>query len=358
GYALVQTSWYETARPAERAVDLAWTHGVPRLHAEGFRTADSAFLAGLALTSAAGLGQPQARAGALQQLLLQTKKAVADGTGSVVHLAALWRLAVADTAVLGGDPVGVVVTQVSHYVNNKLPLAFAEHLLGGCRGDAWLSERREQLRILLLERAFEAGLEVRDLTAIGQAAPSLRRTLRTDDADGLARLRLLWSMRPRRPWDRCGQAVTAFDLAGSDSRAGRLKQVPDLLLEATEPPAVLLTNRGLAFQGKVFAELPRRIEVRRAGKREYELQVDDQRLLMPDHPGRWVIHFQRWCQFFFQEFLPELPKVHLWQAPNAPPLTMHVAVRCPECRHALLTRAGELAAEVNPEAFGLSAAGE
>src|SRR5437660_5725996 len=41
--------------------------------------------------------------------------------------------------------------------------------------------------------------------------------------------------------------------------------------------------------------------------------------------------------YYFQEFLPEVAAVHGWQAPNAPSLTTQVAVRCPECRRALLT---------------------
>lgn len=352
-YYSVHVRWREPGPALERAVDYAWSLFVPRLHEHGFRTADSAFLASLALTSA-GHGRPEVRADILQRLLTETKKAVAAGTGSVSDLAALWRLAVADAATMGDDPVGILVTQVTHYFHNKLPLAFVEHLLAGCRDDAWLVRRREELRILLLERAFESSLEVRELTAISQAAPALRAVLRADDTDSLARLRLLWSMRPRRPWDRCGPATTAFDLASSERGSARLQRFPDLLLGELASPGVALVGRVLVFQDTTFSEAPRRIEVRRNDRDEQELLVDGRVLSLPARPGDVVIRFQRWCQFFFQEFLPELPRVYEWRAPNSPPLTTQVATRCPECRRALLTHVGELATEVEPAAFGLA----
>ena len=334
--------------PADRAVDYAWTLFVPRLHARGFSMPDSSFLAALALTSASGHGRVELRAEVVQRVLNDTKKAVAAGTGSVAHLAALWRLAAADTARTGGDPVLLVVTQAGHYFDSKLPLAFAEHLLSGCRHDAWAAAHLERLRVLLCERAFEAGLEVRDLTAIGQAAPALGDILRTHDADNLARLRLLWSVRPRRPWDRHGDALTAFDVAVDRAAGSRFLQAyPDLLLLVRQPP-VLLCGRGLVFQGQLFREPPRRADIK------LSLPLDDPSSHLADDPEQLRDRLERWSRYYFQEFLPEVAAVHHWQAPNAPSLTTQVAVRCPECRRALLTRAGDMAVLVDAEAFGLT----
>ncbi|HEV3263045.1 MAG TPA: hypothetical protein VG013_39795 [Gemmataceae bacterium] len=355
----VQFSWRQDQQTlADRAVDYAWTLFVPRLHARGFSMPDSSFLAALALTSAAGHGRVEARGEIVQRLLNDTKKAFAAGTGSVVHLAALWRLAAADTARSGGDPVLLVVTQVGHYFDNKLPLAFAEHLLAGCRNDPWAAGHLDRLRVLLCERAFEAALEVRDLAAIGQAAPGLGDILRTYDADNLARLRLLWSVRPRRPWDRHGDALTAFDVAADRAAGARfLQHCPDLLLLTRQPPVVYLCGRGLIFQGQLFREPPRRAEIKpnvRNRQGAYELLLDNRSFRFADDPEQLLDRLERWFRYYFQEFLPEVAAVHGWQAPNAPSLTTQVAVRCPECRRAMLTRPGEMAVLVDAEAFGLT----
>ena len=355
----VHFSWRRGERaPADRAVDYAWTLFVPRLHARGFSMPDSSFLAGLALTSAAGYGRVEARAEIVQRVLNDTKQAVAAGTGSVAHLAALWRLAAADTARTGGDPVLLIVTQVGHYFDSKLPLAFAEHLLAGCRGDSWAAGHLERLRVLLCDRAFEVGLEVRDLAAIGQAAPALGDILRTFDSENLARLRLLWSVRPRRPWDRHGEALTAFDLAADRAAGARfLQHYPDLLLLTRQPPVICLCGRGLIFQGQVYREPPRRAAIRPKVQNQqsgYEMLLDDRSFWFADDPEPLLDRLERWCRYYFQEFLPEVAAVHGWQAPNAPSLTMQAAVRCPECRRALLTRRGEMAVLVDAAAFGLT----
>ena len=65
-----------------------------------------------------------------------------------------------------------------------------------------------RLRILILARAFAAGLEAEDLRMIGQVSPILGATYASEDRDGLARLRLLWLYRPRRLWQRIGSATS------------------------------------------------------------------------------------------------------------------------------------------------------
>src|SRR5207248_1068494 len=77
---------------------------------------------------------------------------------------------------------------------------------------------------------FEAGFEVRNLLEVGRAAPTLGAVLETQNRRPLAWLRLLWSLRPRRPWDHCGKAVTVFEVAHSPGQSRLLEEHPDLLL--------------------------------------------------------------------------------------------------------------------------------
>ena len=76
------------------------------------------------------------------------------------------------------------------------------------------ARRAARLRILLCDRAFEAGFEVTNLLELRRTVSALAEVLGTDDTAGLSALRLLWSQRPTRPWDQCGEARTVFDLAG------------------------------------------------------------------------------------------------------------------------------------------------
>src|SRR5690606_459007 len=125
------------------------------------------------------------------------------------------------------------------------------------------------------DHAFEAGFEVRNLLDAGQTAPSLGVVLRDDDPAALAALRLLWSQRPTRPWDRCGPVRTAFDLARDPEAASVLGRSFDVLLYQEEPawplrhagqqelrPAsILLCTDRLVLQGVPFTGIPRRVEI-------------------------------------------------------------------------------------------------
>src|SRR5262249_60448826 len=119
----------------------------------------SAFLAGLAELSQ-DHGRTAARAGLVPELPKRTAAAVAAGRGPPGHLAALRRLTVTDAAAAGADPVPLVVQQIGACFQGRLPMAFADHLLADWRA-AWLTRgNRVRLRILLCDRAFEAGFEV------------------------------------------------------------------------------------------------------------------------------------------------------------------------------------------------------
>src|SRR5262249_7989970 len=152
-----------------------------------------------------GRGQPDLRAPSLKRVLDLTEKAVADAAALLPHLAALYRLAAADAAALGRDPVPLVAAQIGRCFLGKLPITYAQWLLEEWEGLWWTGGNLARLRVLLCDRAFEAGLEVLDLLEAGHAAPALGDVLEISNTDALAQLRLLWSLRPRRPWDRCGE---------------------------------------------------------------------------------------------------------------------------------------------------------
>jgi hypothetical protein len=356
---LVRWRWRERVAPADRARNYAWTLLAPRLHEEGFDLDDSAFLAGLARLSE-GDGYGPLREPLLASLVRRTEAAVIKGVGSPGHLAALCRLLVEDAAAAGLDPVPVIVGRLAHCFDGRLPLTFAEGLLSDWQGANpapawWTPGNVARLRVLLCDRAFEAGFEVGNLLDAGQTAPALGAVLGVDDGPGLAALRLLWSLRTSRPWDRCGAAVTVFDLAADPARAGLLGRYPDLLLRQEEPAwelaetdgesapvRILLCVRGMVLQDTVFQSAPRVVEVRQ--RREgVELRLGADRFVSPTPLDELVMRIERWFRYAFSEFLSRLGDVQTWQSPDRSAiLRAWGAVSCPECHGHLLARVGQV----------------
>jgi hypothetical protein len=340
----------------ERLLDHAWRWLAPHLHERQFVLEDSAFAAGLAQRSEEA-GDPSWRAPLLPGLLKRTENAIVNGEGPANHLAALRRLAVTDAVRAGADPVPVVAEQLGRCFRGRLPLAFAEHLLGDWQSDWWTRGNLARLRILLCDRAFEAGFEVGNLLDAGQNAPALGAVLGTGDARGLAALRLLWSLRPSKPWDRCGPVLTAFDLAADTAHERLLGRCPDLLLWQQEPDWPLLGDgendtvrtvrilfcvRGVFLQDTLLTVVPGEV-VLRTRLRESELALDEH-LFHSDGPlDKLAARIERWCRYAFNEFLPQVAKVQTWQSPDrAAILRAWGAVPCPECRRYLLARVGEV----------------
>jgi hypothetical protein len=277
---------------------------------------------------------------------------VTKGTAPLAHFAALQRLAVADAAAAGQDAVLLVVDQVSHCFDGRLPLAFAQWLLAEWEGSWWTTGNLGRLRVLLCDRAFEAGWEVADLVEAGLIASALADVLQTGDTDGLARLRLLWSLRPRRPWPTGDEVITVFEVAEDPERGPAwLRKYPDLLLLDEDSPAIMVCGQGIVFQGTVFTEAPRSIDVK--ARRdfdgvEYELQIGSHRFRLVNDPAPLVNRLERWCRFYFGQFLPQVAGVHAWQAPEgSKAVQFHETIACPECRQLLLPRAGDVGRPIN-----------
>src|SRR5262249_14945801 len=148
----------------------------------------------------------------------------------VPHLAALARLRIEDLARENEDPVVPLVAQVQLCFDGRLPLDYADRLVGGLPATFWSPGRRQRFAALACEGAFSAGLEPSDLADLERVSPALGRAMDLEEAGTLAQRRLLWSLRGSRPWGRAGHARTAFELA-ADVELGSelLARFPDLL---------------------------------------------------------------------------------------------------------------------------------
>jgi hypothetical protein len=363
---LLHLVWQMRVPLSAHVLEYAWTMLVPRLHAKGFARADSAFLAGLALVTRSGASR-LTREDLLPDLLKRTERAVAARDAPPSHLAALSRLTVEDAAARGADPVPLVAEQLARCFQGRLSLAFAERLLDDWQTEWWTPGNLARLRILLCDRAFEAGFEVRNLLDAGLTAPSLGVVLDTDDAQGLAALRLLWSLRPTRPWDRCGEVTTVFDLAADPARAELLGEHPDLLLWQEErawvlvgdggegamgPARILLCTRGVQLQETLFTDVPRVVEVLTKSL-GYELALGKYRFRSHDDLDLLARRMERWFRYWFSEFLPAMKAARTWQAPDrAAILRAWGVIACPECGHDLVARPGEVAISLEEAGTG------
>lgn len=361
--------WRPRVPAIVRARNYAWTMLAPRLHADGYSLEDSAFLAGLANMSGAD-GYEPLRASLLPDLVKRTENALAMGLAPPGHLAALRRLMVEDAVTRSADPVPLIVDLLARCFEGRFSLRFADHLLAGWEMDPqaatpawWTLGNRIRLRILLCDRAFEAGFEVRNLLDAGQNAPALGRVLGTDNVANLAALRLLWSLRPTRPWDRCGDPLTVFDLAIDPQRTELLERFPDLLLWQIEPdwlvaargdtepkPArILFCLRGISLQGVLFTEAPRVVEVN-ARWRYNDLILGEERFRSSGPLDMLALRMERWFRYGFSDFLPALPRVEKWQAPDRLAiLRAWGAVSCPECHRQLLPQVCQIGIALEEE---------
>jgi hypothetical protein len=358
---LVRMFWVQAVPPSDRALEYAWQLLVPRLHADGFRLEDSAFAAGLAQATPAGRSG-LVRAPLLLRLAKETEEAVQKHLAPPDHLVALRRLMIADSVSLGADPIPLVVDQLARCFEGKVPMAYAERLLSDWEADWWTKGNLARLRILLCDRAYEAGFEVRNLLDAGRSAPAMAEVLKADDVQGLAALRLLWSFRASQPWDRNGEAVTAFEVATNPARARLLAEYPDLLLWQEErqwqimaeggrdrlaPVEIFLCVRGVVLQEILFTQTPANIEVinKSIG---YDLILGEQRFRSTDDLDELARRMERWFRYWFNDFLPTTKNVVNWKPPDrAALMRAWGATPCPEGGKCLLARVGDVGVAVD-----------
>ncbi len=333
-----------------RLLSYAWGLLVPNLNARGVVKGDCAFVAGLArLTSR--LERMDAPGAALNtQMRLMSEGGAAPG-----HLAPLVRLQAEMAAASGDDPIAAVERWVGRCFEGKLPLSFAQRLLEEWATGWWTVGQVARLRARLCDRAFEAGFEVQGLLDAGNNAPALGAVLGVDSPRELSGLRLLWSLRPARPWDRLGDARTAFELAEDPAWLSVFEAHPGVLLWQEDPHSALadetselplraaeivLTAEAVWVQGEPFTAPPRVFEVRTRAQAT-ELRLGGRVFRSPNDLEPLARLLERWFRYAFHEFLPGVDKARGWVSPDRSALLRAWgAVPCPECRRHLLPRVG------------------
>jgi hypothetical protein len=289
-------------------VDAAWNHAVPALVDQPLTPGASRYLARLARTSMR-LGSARARVGSLAHAERRANSALGDGVPAI-HWSALLALRINDLGRLGEDPVPDFANALAD-VLRRGELAQLELLLAHGNWREWPAGRRTRLRIALLARAFDADMGVWELVEVGEAVPALGELLDSANVDGLARLRLLWSLGADKPWERCGAAATAFELAAFLPTEYELAAVPDVLLYQArvggaqrEAEPLWITGSGLAFRGvRLSAPGPIEVHLLPAG-RGYELHFGAARFRFTDNPSHLAHSLSAWSNFLFGEFLP------------------------------------------------------
>jgi hypothetical protein len=262
---------------------------------------------------------------------------------------------IADAASVGGDPIPLVVEQLAQCFEGKVPMAYAERLLADWEADWWSKENLARLRILLCDRAYEAGFEVQNLLDAGHSAPALAEVIKTDEVPGLASLRLLWSFRATQPWDRNGSASTAFEVAADATRTRLFGQYPDLLLWQGErawqivangtqkqaaPCEICLCDRGVALQDVLYAQTPAKVEVS-SNAEGFDLILGEHRFRSSADLDGLARRMERWFRYWFNEFMPMTKNVINWKPPDrAALMRTWGATPCPDCGKPVLARVG------------------
>ena len=341
---------------AARLLDCAWEHLVPRLFTRGYEAEDARFVAGLARLSSDQDRDdlPDEPIGVVLGILLAALEA---RKADPEHVAVVARLVAESGARRGTDPVTLVERWVALAFEGRIPLSFVQALLADWRADFWTAGQLARLRLRVLDRAFEAGFEVQGLLDAGQNAPALGAVMGIDAPRRLAALRLLWSLRATRPWERLGEVRTAFELAAVPGRIGILERHGDVLLwcedgtpvtslgsdpDALRPAEIQCTLAGVWLNEELFATPPREIETQRRGEMQ-EMLLHRIRFRSPNDLDPLVRRLERWFRYVFLEFLPRVDEARHWNSPaREAVLRAWGAVPCPQCQRYLLPRVGEV----------------
>ena len=202
-----------------------------------------------------------------------------------------------DAGRLGRDRVTGIVGLMRPVFQQNEPLAFASHALTAFLdhpNDLDVGDRG-RLRILLLEAAFESGLQPRDLLDLWDVAPALGWAMSAEPRHRLGLLYGAWASRHRMPQGR--DAVrTVFEVCRSAPYQSRewTAAYPDLLfvyraerdLDETLGP-IFVCGRGIVVGGQVTANPSALVEARRllGGSGRFELTVGAHRYETRVRPG-------------------------------------------------------------------------
>jgi hypothetical protein len=328
----------------DRAIDLAWTRLVPPLLDKGLTPQDQAFVAALALQSI-GPGDGDARAPLVDEVRDAFEEAVTAGAPAS-YLGAIWALIVQDLPETT-EVVPRMVEQLARCFDGSIPLDFATTFLGSPESDRWTSVDLRRARVLVCARAFDDGLELRELLDAAAANASLAAFLDVKQPAALAQLRLLRSLEPARLWESAGEASTVFKIARDHNASRRLlSRLPDLLLVADTVPPLYICARGLLFDNVWILEAPTVLEIVSRTLFEeggFHLVIEQHSFWFPEDPEELAESLEKWFRWYFKEFRGQLEAAYRAQAAVAARrLVARNGVPCPECRRRVLAVPGEV----------------
>jgi hypothetical protein len=335
---------------ADRLVDHAWRLLVPHLHSGDFDPDEADYSAALAMSSI-GRGDPHVRARSLRRLVDRTGRAIRAGMAEPGQLLALQRLVVADAEPVGGDVVQTLAEAATAWLVGAQCPAAADDLLSDDLLTGLSRGHRARLRVLLVARSFAAGLGVWDLHGLGRAVPQFGRVIDHEDTDGLARLRMVWDLRPVRPWQRCGPAATVFELANYPMLgAQHLETAPDLLLfqplpAGDEPVHLLACGRGLIVGGALLHEWPTTIDTRPLPLSKgggYEMRFGGRSIQVHGNPDDLVRRVAAWAEYWFNDFLPWIGNALTSSGDGVAGTIDSLAVTCRACGTSFFARGGDV----------------
>jgi uncharacterized C2H2 Zn-finger protein len=351
---MILLGWDTPPDSLSRIVDLAWGRLVQQLLELGLARDDWAFLAGLAQCSI-GHGDIAGRADTLEVVRGLMDERVTGGQVPASYLGALWRLTVEDGAEdeEGQDTVPLLAAQADRCFDGGLPLGFLSTLLAPLENEAWSVADERRLRVLLCQRAFDAGLEVRELLELGRLHGALHRALNLKHGEYIAHLRLLRTLQATRPWERVGKAATIFEIVRNVEASERLlDRFTDLLLRVDNVPGMYVCARGVLFEDAWILEPPQQIDIINRtlfAEGGFHLVIGAHTFWYAADPAPVVPRLEKWLRWFFQEFRPQLATVYRSRSPAAARrLVARNGVRCPDCRRRVLPVLGELGITADP----------
>jgi hypothetical protein len=351
---MIFLSWDTREDPLNRIVDHAWRRLVPELLEMGLADDDYGFIAGLAQSSI-GHGDIATRADVLEQVRRIMDDRLTNGAVPASFLGGVWRLTVEDGAedVDKQDTLPILAAQADRCFDGRLSLSFLSTLLQPLENETWSVADERRLQVLLCARAFQAGLEFRELLELGRLHGTLSRTLALKHADHIAHLRLLRTLQANRPWERIGPASTIFEIVQDlEDCEPLLERFTDLLLVVEHVPGLYVCARGVQFEGVWIQEPPAQIDIVNRSLFEdggFHLVIGPHKFWYAEDPAPVVVRLEKWFRFFFSEFRPQLATVYRSRAPAAAQrLIVRNGTRCPECRRRVLPVLGELGITADP----------
>jgi hypothetical protein len=332
GYGLVLLGGYLREQLLDRTVNHAWALLAPQLHRSGFSLDDAAFLGGLASVSS-GHGRPGCRDRSLEWAISRTEQALGHHPGAVAHLVHLGRLAIEDSEPLRRDPAALAARLLVRCLEGALPLSLADRLLADWDSALWTPGNRARLRVLLCKLAFADDLNVAQLREAGRLAPALGQLL--GERELLLDLQRLHALRSARPWERCGEALTVFELAEQAGVGSRyLAACPDLLL------CQFLTGRQAESGLEAILVCGRGVVVGQSVHRQRPLHLDPAQAALANTVGRWL-------DFYLGEWAGQPADEGEIGAGWREKLQLPEARVCAGCGLRFLTRPGETGIALN-----------